>query len=113
MSRVFVVHEPLNKDAGRTKDLSGARPFGELVYLVSAGKPPNDLSGLLPRMKSLLADYRAEDFILPIGHPVLIGWAAALASHRTNGKIKFLYWVGNGNYDVIAVNLEPGELTCA
>lgn len=94
-ARVFIVHETLNKNAGRTKNLKPAYKYGEVIHLVQAGLQPDDLSSVLPRMRQLLADFTAEDYIVPIGHPILIGWATAIAASKTGGKAKLLYWNNN------------------
>lgn len=90
--RVFVVHETLDRNFGRTKNLKPAHRFGEVIHLVQAGLQPDDLSGVLPRMKELLKDFNVADFIVPIGHPILIGWATAIAAARTGGKVTLLHW---------------------
>src|SRR4051812_20162587 len=92
MSRVFIVHETLDKNFGRTKNLKPAHKFGTVVHLVQAGPQPDDLTGVIPRMKELLKDFCHDDFIVPIGHPILIGWATAIAAAKTGGKVNLLYW---------------------
>ena len=107
MSRVFVVHEPLNKEMEPTKDLRPAEVYGELTHCVPSGPTPHDLNSLLPSLRKTLADFTADDFILPIGHPILIGWVTAIAANNTGGKVSLLYWK-NGHYTCISANLgEP------
>ena len=104
MPRVFVVHETLDREAGRTKNLRPAEKYGELVHCVKAGQQPDDLRGVLGRMREILETFTEDDFILPIGHPILIGWATALAAKKTLGKVKMLCWK-NRDYVVVAADL--------
>lgn len=107
--RVFVVHEPIDRNAGRTKNIQPAEKFGTLIHLVQAGPTPHNLMGVLPRMYDLLKDFTANDFILPIGHPILIGWACALASHQSGGFLSMLYWK-QGEYTAVSADLRPINL---
>jgi len=94
--RVFVVNEPMRynpNDGHRSIDLSPAYEFGDLVFLSPPGNPPLDPDYITQRMRELLVDFTSNDFLLPIGHPVLIGWATALAAQRAGGRIKMLHWL--------------------
>lgn len=110
MKRVFVVHETLDKASNPTKNLKPAQKYGELVHLVKPGLQPVNLSDALPHMKKMLVDFTADDFILPVGHPILIGWATAIAAERTGGKLSLLYWRGAPvwDYTIISTDLLKG-----
>lgn len=99
MSRVFIVNEPLRRtDEGtyvRHMDTSSASEFGEVVYLLPPGFPPNDPEGSLPALREKLADFSADDYLVMIGHPMLISWTAALAARAAGGKLKILQWNRN------------------
>lgn len=94
--RVFVVNEVLRRneqgDMVSVRDLSAAYKFGELVFLVS-GKPPLDPQPSIDTLTEKLADFTGNDYLLLIGHPALIGWAAAIAARKTGGKLNLLQWV--------------------
>lgn len=101
MSIVYVTHEPLRRDKdthefSRMVDLSPAREFGEIVTILPAGKPPYDIISTLPAIRTKLRGFTREDFILPLGHPILIGWCVAIASAVTGGHVRILYWRSEG-----------------
>lgn len=95
MSRVFIVHETLTRQGGRTKNLQPARQFGEFIHLVNPGPQPEDLASVLPQIKYRLMEFTPDDYLIPIGHPILIGWATAIAADNTGGSVKLLYWNNN------------------
>jgi hypothetical protein len=94
MSRVFVVNEPTTDSGTRTMDISPASDHGELVFLNPPGNPPHDLTQNIERMKELLRDFTPQDFLLPVGHPMLIALAGAIAARSSGGKIAMLLWKG-------------------
>ena len=106
--RVFVVNEPAKKDGGRTMDLSPACEHGELVFLSPAGDLPMDLAPTAERMARLLATFTADDLLLPVGHPMLIAMAGALASRASGGRLRMLLWRGGlGRYVPVHADLGP------
>lgn len=95
-ARVFVVNQPTKYDHDQktfvpSVDLTPAREFGELVYLtpIGAGFDP---AAMLDTLRENLNGFTEDDFLLPIGSPVLIAWAAGIAANLTGGKIKLLEW---------------------
>lgn len=94
--RVFVVQEPVKEADGgfrRAIDLSPARRFGELVFLLPPGRPPLDPEATLRVMRAKLHDYRADvDYLVTTGNPLLIAWASALAARAGGGQVTILYW---------------------
>jgi hypothetical protein len=97
MSIVYVTHEPLRRDEDtgemvRAVDLSPAEEWGELRFLLPPGAPPLDPEAVLPQLRAGLAEFRVSDFLLPVGHPVLIAWAAALACRAAGGHLRLLQW---------------------
>lgn len=96
MSRVFVVHEPvrLNHDTGvveRTHDLSPAAEYGELVFLMQ-GRSPLTPQPVIYSLKQKLYGFNDDDYLLPIGHPALIGWATTIAASYNRGHVRMLIW---------------------
>lgn len=95
MAKVYVVCEPTQDVAGVPKksvDLTPAMLFGDLEVLL-----PHSQSMLapVPTVRSLntkLDDFTDEDFILPIGDPVLISTVAMVAASKNSGRVKFLKW---------------------
>jgi len=112
MSRVFVVQEPVGFDqasgeAIRKFDLTPAALFGELVYLLPSEKTPNDPQSSITLMEEKLADFSEQDYLLPIGHPLFIGCAFAIAALSSEGQVKSLIWVRRqGSYVPIKVSLD-------
>lgn len=92
---VYIVCEP-TRTIGDSKlpamDLSPAAEHGELVVLM-----PQSQSMLAPvptvrALKEKLRNFTDNDFILPVGDPVLIATVAMVASEQNGGKVKFLKW---------------------
>jgi hypothetical protein len=82
--RVFVVQET-------THNITVALDYGELKFLL----PMNENVMLNPqpvvrRLRRELRDYKPTDYILPLGDPVAIGVAVAVASSLTNGMVSIL-----------------------
>jgi len=98
MPKVYVVHEPTRWDAEmqqrvRTMDLSPAERHGEMVYLLSGDQGlPGDDNATMGVLRRKLAAFTDKDFLLPVGNPVMIGAAAALAANETDGLLNFLVW---------------------
>ena len=44
------------------------------------------------KLKQILKDYTAEDYLLLTGDPAIIGVACSIVSDITNGKYKLLKW---------------------
>lgn len=95
MSKVYVVCEPTHRigdNLVKTMDLSPALQYGELEILL-----PNSQSlySPVPTVRALrekLKDFSDEDYILPVGDPVLISTVAMVAGEINNGQVTFLKW---------------------
>lgn len=95
--RVFVVNEPLKRDLetgawNRTMDLTPAERHGELVFLLPPGNGPRDPRPIIDTLHNVLETFTEHDFLLPVGHPLYIAWAAAIAADKTNGTLRMLVW---------------------
>lgn len=107
--RVFLTqHSP--KIKGRAIDLTPALEYGELVVLLEAGQG-EELNGTYAarRMAVMLADISDADYLLPIGNPVTIAIAGALAARFNRGRFNVLKWDNRaGTYCPVTVDLnEP------
>ncbi len=86
------------------------------MFLIPAGPDvPHDPEVSLSAMRRKLFDFTAEDYLLPIGSPMLIAWAAALATQASGGKLKMLDWQRDlKKYYVVSAevfsNQEPGDI---
>ncbi len=106
MSRVYVVNEPTRKDGGKTMDLSPAYEHGELVFLTPPGDPPMQLAAVVEAMKPFLKSFTSADYLLPVGHPMLIAAAGALAARASGGRFRMLLWRGSiSRYMPVEVDL--------
>lgn len=96
MPRVFVINEPTQRaDNGASErkiDLTPAEEFGELVFLFNGSKVPGDPRPVVDELWDRLSDYTPADFVLPVGHPVLIAWASAIAAAAAGGRLTLLHW---------------------
>lgn len=92
---VYIVCEPTNTIGGIPRpsmDLTPASEHGELCVLM-----PQSQSMLAPvptvrTLKEKLRNFTDNDFILPVGDPVLIATVAMVAAEQNGGKVKFLKW---------------------
>jgi len=97
--RVFVVHQPTGRDpythaVKPTMDLSPALEYGELRFVLRDFENPfNDPQATLDEVQRVFADERltADDWVLLVGNPVLIGMVAAAAANAT-GRLNLLQW---------------------
>ena len=118
--RVYVVHAPLRYD-GRTAswvhkvDLSPAEEFGQLVHMLPPQSGSNvgiDMAQCVADLRASLEAFTAEDYLLPVGHPVLIGAATAIAARRTGGTVRLLEWnrdTVDGYYRPVLLRLWEAE----
>jgi hypothetical protein len=106
MNRVYVVQRPayfcrIKKGWVNKYDLTEAKKFGELVYLLRPGNIYADkLEGAIAALKIGLADYTSDDSILAIGDPVAIGATVLVAGRKTGGRVAIL------KYDRISENYD-------
>jgi hypothetical protein len=113
MSIVYAVCEPVSNVAGVTRpmDLTPAAEFGEVVILMQHSQ---SMLAPVPTVRSLnekLRDFSDNDFILPVGDPVLISTVAMVASAKNSGRAKYLKWDKRlRKYSVIQVDLSGKAL---
>lgn len=83
--RVFVTQEDSRKN------FVPAMEFGELVFLLPQGAQVFQSPGpTVAEVMRQMADFGDGDFILPIGDPVSIGIASAVAALVNGGRFKLL-----------------------
>lgn len=89
-------------------DLSPAKEFGELVFLLGNGATPFSSEAPIAELSSKLADYSDDDYLLLIGNPCLIGFTVAIAADANNGRVRLLQWSGKEQrYLKVEANLFP------
>jgi hypothetical protein len=102
MAVVYVIQKQMRWDPSRGEhvprfDLEPAKKYGELRYLLSPTANPFNPGPIIDDMANVLAHFTADDYLLLIGNPCLIGWAVAIASFELldrDGKLKLLQWHG-------------------
>ena len=97
MSIVYVVQNQHFNDrrTGQRRpkfDLTPAREYGELRYLLSPEASPSLPRSVIASLQYGLADFTERDYLLLLGNPCLIGWTVAVAAQKTGGPVKLLQW---------------------
>jgi hypothetical protein len=106
MSYVYVVHEAVHSNGERTIDLTPALEFGHLRYLLPPTRLPSNPQAIVETIRSNLAEFTADDYLLLTGSPVAIGVAVALAAARVGGRLKMLRWQRSlKSYEYLTVDL--------
>jgi len=112
MSRVFVVQNQHKWDREKQVfnpkfDLTPAESYGQLVYLLSPTAAPFRSAPIVAELRDKLKDFGADDHLLLVGNPVLIGFAVAIAASMNGGKVSLLQWSGK---DQRYINVEAAGL---
>lgn len=92
MSKVFVVCEPASKDGASKIDLTPALEYGEIEVLLQHSQSLLAPVPTVRKLRDKLENFCDEDYILPVGDPVLMSTVAMVAAHANHGKVKFLKW---------------------
>lgn len=97
--RVFVTQIPSRKDATTgmwvpTVNIRPAEKFGAIEVLLPAGGQFWAAAELTRLIKQRLhdLDFQETDFLIPMGNPVVMAVAAAVAARRSNGRLNVLVW---------------------
>lgn len=97
--KVFVTQIPSRRDE-RTKmwvptvNISSAEEFGKVETLLPPGSQFFAAAETTRLIKQRLheLDYQRGDFLLPMGNPVIMAVASAIAARRSNGCLNVLVW---------------------
>lgn len=97
--KVFVTQVPSRRDAATgmwvpTVNIAPAEQFGEVVMLLPPGSQFFAAAETTRILKARLheLDYQAGDYLLPLGNPVIMAVASAVAARRSNGCLNVLVW---------------------
>ena len=111
---VYVLQELPGTKAGAPKiNIMSASKYGKFKFLLPEFSQIIFSPGpLIFKLRSLLRDYREEDYLLLTGDPAIIGVACSIVSDMTNGKYSLLKWDKQDRiYYPIKINLhEKGEI---
>ena len=111
---VYVVQEVPGTAAGIPKiNIMGAQKYGDLVTLLPELSQIIFSPGpLIFKLRKLLKDFKADDYLLLTGDPAIIGIACSIVSDITNGKYNLLKWDRQERqYYPIKINLyEKGKI---
>lgn len=92
MSKVYVVCEPVSRDGSAKVDLSPAMEYGELEVLLAHSQSLLAPVPTVRKLREKLENFSDEDYILPVGDPVLMSTVSMVAANRNKGRVKFLKW---------------------
>lgn len=96
MPVVYVVQKPLEKRGDQWVEKFPklevlASEYGEVQYLVTEPFIA-DRGPLMRQMQRGLKDIKPTDYILPVGSPIAIMAASAVAMRNNNGYVQVLYY---------------------
>ncbi len=112
MGHVYVVQHHLRYDPERGElvpryDLTPAERWGKLRFILDSKTTLHRPEVIIAKMNLILAGFTDDDYLLPIGNPVLIGWAMALAAAHNGGKVAVLVWSSRDQRYTPAVSRLP------
>ena len=111
---VYVIQEIAGTKFGNPKiNIMGASKFGQFKFLLPEDSQIIFSPGpLIYKLRSLLKNFKKEDYLLLTGDPAIIGVACSIVFDITNGKYNLLKWdKQERTYYPIEINLyEKGEI---
>lgn len=95
MNKVFIVCEPSHRISGErvgSVDLTPAADWGEPIILLQSSQTLLDPSPTITTLHEKLCSFSDDDYFVPIGDPILMCAAAAVAAMYNEGRVKMLKW---------------------
>lgn len=95
MNKVYIVCEPARRMMGEkvsSVDLTPAADWGETVILLQSNQAMLNSASTIATLHQKLRDFCDDDYLVPIGDPVLMCTAAMIAAYHNNGRVKMLKW---------------------
>ena len=111
MSKVFIPHVPSRFDKVTrswipTVEIALASKFGEIVTMLPPDAARAAINPCVTAMREQMAGFTAEDWVVAVGDPSLIGAACVIATSKTRGLLRLLKWDRMlGDYIPIEVKL--------
>lgn len=89
----------------RAIDIRPALEWGEeIIHVMPQGfiDVAENSEAILRRITQTLSKFSPDDYIIPVGHPIIIGWVCIAAARRIGRIPKMLHWVrARHAYDAI------------
>lgn len=89
---VYVAQEVLDREGRLVHDLSPARRWGELEFLMPPGPVALNPQPMVMELRHKLRNFGDEDLLLAVGDPTVIGAATAVAADANRGYVRMLRW---------------------
>ena len=85
--KVYVIQNPHRFDRNKQElvpkfDFTSAEKYGEVEFLLSPQAAPFNSGGIIDELEEKLENITHEDYLLLVGNPCLIGFAAAIAARN-------------------------------
>jgi hypothetical protein len=115
MPFVYIVQEPRrkNRETGEwvsAFDLTPAAEHGELQFLLPSGPVMLNPQPMINKLRMKLCNFTDDDYILPVGDPVAIVAATAVAASFNRNQVALLKWESRrGCYQIIRANFNGKE----
>lgn len=114
MSKVYCVTEPITYRDGVPAplfDISPAKEFGDIEILTEHGHSMSASVPMVRYLREKLKFFTDDDYILPVGDPVMIGTVAAIAADINGGYYQMLKWNKRlRQYEVFKINVYGNKL---
>ena len=93
-SKVYLIQEIPGTSKGEPKyNILGAQKYGDIVTMLPEFSQMILSPGpLIHKLRTLLKNYRSEDYLLLSGDPAIIGVVCSIVADTTNGRYKLLKW---------------------
>ena len=86
-------------------NIHAASEFGEIKILLPYGNISMAPQPMVVKLRHQLKDYSDDDFVLPMGDPIAIGAAIAIAAEFNNGRVRLLKWRGRSGHRYIELKM--------
>lgn len=93
---VYVTQDVLIRGPGgvyeRRYDHQAAAVYGNLQYVVNFSQAQAPPYSLIETMRSALRTFSQDDYLLPVGDPVVMSLATHFALESSGGRVQILRW---------------------
>lgn len=107
--RVFVVCEPIrveNGHATKAVDVSPAGKWGRIIVILQSTQSLIAPAQMIQTITEKLKDFCDDDYLVPLGDPVVMSVVASIAARNNGGRVRYLKWDRrNMDYQVIQTSI--------